>query len=102
METESIRRCVADALDRLPEGDGKIATFLRENGHRAVPSNGRISRTCPIAVYLKATCGEDVSAGYAFVMAADGELTWDVRVPRKVVSFMVAFDRGLYPDLLPV
>ena len=80
-----------DSLGSTPE---KIAATLGKGGYK-----GEQDRydTCPIAAFLtKEYPGEEVSVDKGKV-TVNGV---DVKTPKPIARFVVAFDKGKYPDLV--
>lgn len=92
---------VTEALDLLPADADEIATFFAARGIRARHAREGLLHTqsCPMAVFLQIETGfSGLSVGAALIGGAEA-----VRaiLPSSARVFIVRYDNGLYPDLLP-
>ncbi len=91
MTTTKLERTLT-RLGKLPPH--RIAKFLEK---REIKGQNSDSLFCPVACYLKATCGFPVYAKYDYVVPVYEP--YPIPTPTKVRIFMRRFDRGGFPEL---
>ncbi|PRY17626.1 hypothetical protein [Pseudosporangium ferrugineum] len=98
--SDSTRRRVTTALRSLGSTADGVADTLEAGGWRGLRHD---AGACPVSLYLTAvvagTRGAAVGSDQATVHPLDGPDA-EVDLPLAVADFVVAFDRGAYPDLV--
>jgi len=87
-------------LQDLGETQQEVADTLKRGGHTG---RARQSCECPVANYLRAHCRSQphVNAGSVVLVEPETDATIEVvTTPYAVGDFILAFDKGDYPELI--
>lgn len=82
-----------ELLNSMGNTADEVAAFLKEKG---IKGNRAAAGSCPVAVYMRSQGGDATAA----VFGRYGNQEYSVHVPDPVYAFIVAFDSGVYPELV--
>lgn len=104
MEYFQTRRHVGELLADLGHTSNEVARTLEDGGVRGTPGD---VRGCAVALYLNAVLGAEanvrsvrVDRTSVRVLRGRPRISLSITMPEAVRTFVHAFDRRLYPELI--